>query len=192
MNRRRARHHAIEGYAATAPEASVRVFRYHTGEAACLAFRGVGVNRFRACSPSRAIAALLFVFAALGASCSDSPTGPTHFAPFTQTDLILGTGADAASGNVLTVNYTGWLYDETKAEQKGPQFDSSIGTTPFSFTLGSSQVIQGWDRGLVGMKEGGRRRLVVPPSLAYGGFRTNVIPPNATLLFEIDLVTVTK
>jgi FKBP-type peptidyl-prolyl cis-trans isomerase FkpA len=135
---------------------------------------------------------LLFVFAALGASCSDSPTGPTHYAPFGQTDLILGTGADAATGNLLSVNYTGWLYDETKAEQKGPQFDSSIGGTPFSFTLGASQVIAGWDRGLVGMKEGGRRRLIIPPSLAYGGFRSGVIPPNATLLFEIDLITVTK
>jgi len=140
-------------------------------------------------SSLRAVAALLIVSSLFAAGCGDSPSGPTHIAPYSQTDLILGTGGDAANGNLLTVNYTGWLYDETKPEQKGPAFDSTVGAAPFTFTLGASQVIAGWDRGLVGMKEGGRRRLIIPATLAYGGVRTGPIPPNATLLFEIDLVT---
>jgi FKBP-type peptidyl-prolyl cis-trans isomerase FkpA len=123
------------------------------------------------------------------AGCDESPTSPSHFAPFSKTDIRAGTGAEVVVGNALTVNYTGWLYDETKSEQKGPQFDSSIGSTPFAFTLGAGQVIEGWDQGIVGMKVGGVRRLVIPPSLAYGQIRSGPIPPNATLVFEIELLT---
>ena len=91
---------------------------------------------------------------------------------------------------MLGVQYTGWLFDPSKADQKGLVFDTSIGSTdPFSFTLGAGQVISGWDQGLVGMKVGGLRRLVVPPSLAYGTSRNNSIPPNATLVFDIELVS---
>jgi len=119
-----------------------------------------------------------------------SPVSPTHFAPYSQTDLVEGTGTVAAEGDLLTVDYTGWLYDATRPENKGAVFDTSFGSDPFAFTLGDFEVIEGWDRGLVGMKVGGVRRLVIPPSLAYGAARRDVIPPYATLLFEVTLVEV--
>jgi FKBP-type peptidyl-prolyl cis-trans isomerase FkpA len=124
------------------------------------------------------------------AGCSKSPTTPSSSAPFTQVDLRLGSGTDAAAGKSLTVNYTGWLYDPSKPEQKGLQFDSSVGRDPFVFTLGSGQVIAGWEQGVPGMKIGGIRRLVIPPSLGYGDVRNNSIPPFATLVFEIELLDV--
>jgi len=129
--------------------------------------------------------------AAAGASCMSAPTVPSS-APYSQTDLTVGTGATAANGNVLTVNYTGWLYSVTQPDHKGAQFDSSVGRTPFSFTLGLGAVIAGWDQGVSGMKVGGVRRLVVPPSLAYGDFRNGPIPPNATLVFDIELLQVAQ
>ena len=95
-------------------------------------------------------------------------------------------------GRSLSVHYTGWLYDPTQPEQKGRQFDTSAGGAPFSFTLGVGQVIPGWDRGAVGMKVGGQRRLIIPPNLAYGsqGGAGGLIPPNATLVFDIELIEV--
>ena len=90
------------------------------------------------------------------------------------------------------MNYTGWLYDASKTDGKGAQFDTSAGRDVFTFTLGIGQVIEGWDRGLPGMRVGGLRRLVIPPSLAYGGFRNGPIPPNAALIFEIELVTIVQ
>ena len=132
----------------------------------------------------------VLALSAIAGGCSDSVTAPSHFAPFSQQDLVAGTGTAAASGSLLTVNYTGWLYNAAKPEQKGAQFDSSLGVAPFTFTLGVNQVIAGWDRGLVGMKIGGRRRLVIPPSLGYGDARNGSIPPNATLVFDIDLIDV--
>jgi FKBP-type peptidyl-prolyl cis-trans isomerase FkpA len=140
----------------------------------------------------RASALLLFV--ALASACSgDSPTAPTETtgsAPFSTTDLRAGTGAAAQSGQRITVNYTGWLYSNTAAENKGRQFDTSVGRGPFQFTLGVGQVIRGWDQGVPGMQVGGRRRIVIPPELAYGSQGTSGIPPNATLLFEVDLVSI--
>jgi FKBP-type peptidyl-prolyl cis-trans isomerase FkpA len=122
--------------------------------------------------------------------CDDAPTAPTHFAAFNQIDLSVGTGAEAASGRVLTVHYTGWLYNEEEEDNKGAQFDSSRGGGPLAFQLGAGQVISGWDRGLTGMRVGGLRRLVIPPSLAYGDTRNGPIPPNATLVFDIELLAV--
>ena len=117
-------------------------------------------------------------------------TGPSSTAPFSSVDLTPGTG-DAAKNNLnLTVDYTGWLYDPSKADNKGLVFDTTSGKQPFTFTLGTGQVIKGWDQGLVGMRVGGIRRLVIPPSLGYGGSRNNEIPPYATLLFEITLNSV--
>src|SRR5262245_4014652 len=133
------------------------------------------------------------VLTLFAAACEDKPTEPSHFAPFSQSDLVAGTGAEAAVGNLLSVQYTGWLFNEREPEQKGPQFDSSRGgTVPFSFTLGAGEVIAGWDRGLVGMRAGGIRRLIIPSSLAYGGSRAGKIPPNATLVFEVELVELTQ
>lgn len=132
------------------------------------------------------IAAMLLVAAA---ACGDSPTAPST-APFRQTDVIPGSGTEAVTGAVVTVNYTGWLYDASKLDGKGLLFDTSATTAPFAFTLGAGQVIQGWDLGLPGMKVGGLRRLVIPPSLGYGAVRYGPIPPDATLVFDIELVDV--
>ena len=120
--------------------------------------------------------------------CQEAPTSPSNNAPFSQVDVREGTGDAAVSGDVLSVHYTGWFYNASRPDQKGPQFDSSIGGTAFEFSLGFGEVISGWDTGLIGMKVGGLRRLVIPPSLAYGGSRNGSIPPNATLLFEIELL----
>jgi FKBP-type peptidyl-prolyl cis-trans isomerase FkpA len=131
----------------------------------------------------------LVILSAVTAGCSRSPTSPSSSAPFSQTDLSVGTGTVAASGQTLIVNYTGWLYDGSQADQKGLPFDSTVGKTPFSFTLGAGQTIKGWDEGVPGMKVGGVRRLVIPPSLAYGATRTGLIPANTTLVFEIELLS---
>jgi FKBP-type peptidyl-prolyl cis-trans isomerase FkpA len=128
--------------------------------------------------------------AATATACSDSPTSPTNYAPYSQTDLRVGTGGDAVNGRLLTVTYTGWFYGEARPDKKGPVFDTSEGGEPFEFTLGVGEVIAGWDQGVFGMKVGGLRRLVIPPSLAYGSFRNGPIPPNATLVFEIELLEV--
>ena len=99
-------------------------------------------------------------------------------------DLQLGEGAEALVGRKVEVHYTGWLSD-------GKQFDSSRGGGPFTFTLGSGQVIKGWDQGVAGMKVGGKRKLTIPPELGYGmrGF-PGVIPAQATLVFEVELLLV--
>lgn len=131
---------------------------------------------------------LVVLLPVLAAACGDSPTSPAP--AFAQTDLRAGTGASAVTGNILTVTYTGWLYDGSKADQKGLQFDSNAGGTPFSFTLGAGQVIRGWDQGLVGIQSGGIRRLVIPPALAYGSTRNGPIPPNSTLIFEVEVTAV--
>jgi FKBP-type peptidyl-prolyl cis-trans isomerase len=110
---------------------------------------------------------------------------------YTQTDLREGAGAMASSGQTATVNYTGWLYSESAPENKGTKFDSSIGRGPFAFKLGAGQVIRGWDQGVQGMKVGGQRRLVLPPDFAYGARGAGgVIPPNATLVFDVELLGV--
>jgi FKBP-type peptidyl-prolyl cis-trans isomerase len=124
------------------------------------------------------------------AACTSSPTAPTVTPPFTQTEIVIGLGDPAATGQRLTVNYTGWLYEANVPETKGVQFDSSRGLTPITFTLGGGQVIQGWDQGLVGLRVGGSRRLVIPPSLAYGSVRHGIIPPNASLVFDVELVSI--
>jgi FKBP-type peptidyl-prolyl cis-trans isomerase FkpA len=121
------------------------------------------------------------------AGCANSTTGPSSTQAFSSVDLTPGTGTAAAAGQNLTVDYTGWLFDPSRSDNKGPVFDTTAGRTPFTFTLGIGEVIKGWDQGLVGMKVGGIRRLVVPPSLGYGAARYNNIPPYATLLFEITL-----
>lgn len=121
------------------------------------------------------------------AGCSNTTTGPSSTQPFSSVDLTPGTGTVATSGMNLTVDYTGWIYNPSTADNKGLVFDTTVGKTPFTFTLGTGAVIKGWDQGLVGMQVGGVRRLVIPPSLGYGESRYNQIPPYATLLFEITL-----
>ena len=104
-------------------------------------------------------------------------------------DVVVGSGAEAAPGQNVSVHYTGWLYEN---DQAGRKFDSSKDRgQPFEFPLGAGRVIRGWDEGVAGMKVGGTRRLVIPPSLGYGARGAGgVIPPNATLLFEVELLGV--
>jgi FKBP-type peptidyl-prolyl cis-trans isomerase FkpA len=124
------------------------------------------------------------------AACSDGPTSPSSSAPFSQVDLRLGTGAEAISGKTVSVHYTGWLFDASSTDLKGLQFDSSAGLEPLIFILGTGSVIEGFDQGTTGMKVGGIRRIVIPPSLGYGSSRNNSIPASATLVFEVELVEI--
>ena len=105
------------------------------------------------------------------------------------TDVKLGTGAEARKGATVTVHYTGWLYNDG---QQGAKFDSSRDRgDPFQFPLGAGMVIKGWDEGVAGMKVGGQRTLIIPPEMGYGARGAGgVIPPNATLKFDVELLGV--
>jgi FKBP-type peptidyl-prolyl cis-trans isomerase FkpA len=105
-------------------------------------------------------------------------------------ELAPGTGADVKTGQTALMHYTGWLYDAAAPDNKGRQFDSSIGGEPFEFEVGAQHVIRGWDEGVVGMKVGGKRRLVIPPDLGYGAAGRGPIPPGATLVFDVELVEI--
>jgi FKBP-type peptidyl-prolyl cis-trans isomerase FkpA len=134
-------------------------------------------------------AILLMTVLATIACGSANPTVPsTSVGVYTATDLTIGTGATAGVGSIVVVSYTGWLYDTGRPNGKGTQFDS--GTLP-AFVVGSANLIQGFQQGVVGMKVGGLRRLILPPELAYGSNPPSGIPVNATLVFEITLISVT-
>ncbi len=107
-------------------------------------------------------------------------------------DTKLGTGAEAIAGHDISVHYTGWLYDAAAPEHKGKKFDSSRDRgQPFNFGLGGGQVIKGWDQGFAGMKVGGQRTLIIPAAMGYGARGAGgVIPPNATLVFDVELLGV--
>lgn len=134
---------------------------------------------------------VLLLVAALSAGCGDSPTEPDDddFS-ITFSDLVLGDGAIASAGRIVTVHYTGWIADATQPDKKGAQFETSVGGTPFSFLLGFGFVIPGWDLGIPTMRVGGVRRIEIPPALAYGSTGRGSIPPNATLIFDIQLLAV--
>jgi len=136
--------------------------------------------------------ALVFALSLSAAACGGSekptataPTPPT--APFSATDLREGTGTTALPGRTVTVSYTGWLFDPSRPESKGTQFDSQA---TFTFQLGAGRVIPGWEQGIPGMKVGGQRRLVIPPNLGYGSQMVVSIPPNSTLVFDVMLLNV--
>ena len=141
--------------------------------------------------PAASLLVALAAVASFAAACSTT-TSPSTAPTFTKTDIRIGSGAAAANGNTLTVNYTGWLYDATKPDHKGRKFDSSRDRgEPFSFRLGAGRVIPGWDVGVDGMKVGGERRLTIPPGMAYGSRGAgDDIPPNATLVFDVELLGV--
>jgi FKBP-type peptidyl-prolyl cis-trans isomerase len=115
---------------------------------------------------------------------SNIPTDTGNASQLVVQDEVVGSGAAAQAGDTLTVDYTGKL-------QNGTVFDTSIGKTPIMFVLGAGHVIAGWDQGLVGMKEGGKRILIIPPSLGYGVQGMGPIPANSTLMFEVELLKVT-
>jgi FKBP-type peptidyl-prolyl cis-trans isomerase FkpA len=131
--------------------------------------------------------------AAIVAPIKLAPTDPL---PASVTELIVidqksgnPDGPAIAKGNAILVNYTGWIYDASKPDGKGAEFDSSIKSpVPFGFIVGVGRVIKGWDLGVPGMKAEGRRTLIVPPALAYGEAGSAKVPPNATLIFDIDVV----
>jgi FKBP-type peptidyl-prolyl cis-trans isomerase FkpA len=131
-------------------------------------------------------AILLALVAVVSVQASSEVTTPSGLRII---DITTGTGAVPHAGQTVTVNYTGWLFVDGK---KGKKFDSSLDRgEPFSFTLGQGQVIKGWDEGVATMRVGGKRTLIIPPDLGYGANGAgDVIPPNATLIFDIDLLGV--
>ena len=127
------------------------------------------------------VAGLVFAVVAAGVQAAD----------LVKKDTVVGKGKEAVAGSTVVVNYTGWLHDPAAKNQRGKQFDSSIGRGPFSFPLGAGRVIPGWDQGVAGMKVGGKRTLVIPPEMGYGSRGAGgVIPPNATLVFDVELLDV--
>ncbi len=139
--------------------------------------------------------ALLLGSAVITTACSkpDLPAmESTQVTELIKNDTKLGTGAEAIAGHDISVHYTGWLYDETAPEHKGKKFDSSRDRgEPFDFPLGAGHVIKGWDQGFAGMKVGGQRTLIIPAAMGYGTRGAGgVIPPNATLVFDVELLAV--
>jgi FKBP-type peptidyl-prolyl cis-trans isomerase FkpA len=135
---------------------------------------------------------LLAVTACGGTESSAGVSGVSTTTELQTTDVKVGTGAEATSGKTVSVHYTGWLYDANVADHHGAKFDSSRDRNePFPFPLGAGRVIKGWDQGVAGMKVGGQRTLVIPPALGYGSTGAGgVIPPNATLVFDVELLDV--
>ncbi len=136
-------------------------------------------------------AALLLVVSAC-TDTVDSNSGVSGVTELIKTDVVVGEGEEAMAGQNVSVHYTGWLYDEAAADHKGKKFDSSRDRgDPFEFPLGGGRVIKGWDQGVAGMKVGGQRTLTIPPALGYGSRGAGgVIPPNATLVFDVELLGV--
>ncbi len=155
----------------------------------------------------RVLQAAMLVAACNSATAQTPPTPADKASPLSSTttskfgakvnelqivDEKAGTGAEAVSGKAVIVHYTGWLYDPATADGHGAKFDSSLDRkVPFGFFLGAGKVIKGWDEGILGMRVGGKRTLVIPPGKAYGERGAGgIIPPNATLLFDVELIEV--
>ncbi len=142
-----------------------------------------------------AMVATLALSACGGGGSSNSTPPPATTVPdapaLVKTDIVIGTGGEAVVGKGAAVHYTGYLYSPTAANNKGTQFDSSVGKSPLVVTLGSGGVIAGFDQGIQGMKVGGKRTVQIPSSLGYGARGSgSAIPPNAGLVFDIELVQV--
>lgn len=138
-------------------------------------------------APDTASAPAASAAAAASKDASATAIGKT----LVMTDNVVGKGAEAGLGNQVDVHYTGWLYDPAAANGHGKQFDSSVGRDAFSFQLGAGRVIKGWDKGVMGMKVGGNRTLIIPAELGYGKRGAGgVIPPDAILIFDVELLGV--
>jgi peptidylprolyl isomerase len=137
------------------------------------------------------LAALLFSISALitGTAQAAGKNMTTTASGLQYTDTVEGTGASPTTGQMCVMHYTGWLYENG---QKGAKFDSSVDRgQPFEFPIGTGRVIAGWDEGVASMKIGGKRTLIIPPELGYGARGAGgVIPPNATLMFDVELLGV--
>jgi FKBP-type peptidyl-prolyl cis-trans isomerase FkpA len=120
------------------------------------------------------------------------PIEVAFMAELQKIDVVAGAGAEAVAGRPVSVHYTGWLHDSAKPDGRGKKFDSSVDRgDPFQFQLGRGQVIRGWDEGVAGMKVGGKRTLIIPPEMGYGARGAGgAIPPNATLVFDVELLSV--
>lgn len=135
------------------------------------------------------VAAASMAQAADQAALAAAPTARPQ--ALAKTDHVIGAGKEALAGKNVTVHYTGWLFKPAEAKQRGSQFDSSVGRGPFVFPLGAGRVIKGWDQGVAGMKVGGKRTLIIPSEMAYGKRGAGgVIPPDADLIFDVDLLDV--
>ena len=152
-------------------------------------------------APALLAAALSLGFATGGAIAQPRAQAPTEQGEsklnampqeLNKIDVKQGNGTEAVAGKTVIVHYTGWLYDPAAADGHGAKFDSSVDRKePFAFPLGGGKVIKGWDEGVAGMKVGGKRTLVIPPQMGYGARGAGgVIPPNATLLFDVELIEV--
>jgi FKBP-type peptidyl-prolyl cis-trans isomerase len=129
------------------------------------------------------------------AGCSPGGDGPAEPPAEPPAELVIielaaGEGPEIAAGSTAVVHYTGWLFDSAAADRKGAKFDSSVDRgQPFRFPLGAGRVIRGWDQGVAGMQVGQKRTLIIPPDLGYGSRGAGgVIPPNATLVFDVELL----
>lgn len=137
--------------------------------------------------------AIVVAVIAVAAGCAaEENMGQSNITELIKTDETTGSGHEAAAGRTVTVHYTGWLYDQSTPDHKGKKFDSSRDRgEPFTFRLGAGRVIRGWDEGVAGMKVGGRRTLTIPPDYGYGAQGApGAIPPNATLIFDVELLDV--
>ena len=141
--------------------------------------------------PIRLFGGVLAV-AGLAGCAEPGPAPGGRVAELQRIDVQVGSGAVASSGNEVTVHYTGWLYDEDAPDRRGSKFDSSVDRgEPFTFLLGAGRVIRGWDEGVAGMRVGGKRMLLIPPEYGYGRKGAGgVIPPNGSLVFEVELLGV--
>ncbi len=135
----------------------------------------------------------ILLVAVLGVvGCNETSAPVSSNVKLEMIDIAKGNGTEAKAGQRVSVHYTGWLYDESAAGFKGKKFDSSHDRgQPLEFPLGGGRVIEGWDQGVAGMKVGGRRTLTIPPELGYGSRGAGrIIPPNATLIFDVELMDV--
>ena len=139
-----------------------------------------------------AVTAAVVVLSLLTACADPGPPPGGRIAELQRIDERTGTGAVATPGDDVTVHYTGWLFDEQAANRRGEKFDSSVDRgEPFTFLLGAGRVIRGWDDGVAGMRVGGKRVLMIPPEFGYGRKGAGgVIPPNGSLVFEVELLDV--